>query len=81
MKEETCKIFPNSKDLFDWECINDSVKTKEFIYSYKLSLVSSPLLTQRREGADRAGVPAALPAGFSAAALTHTGTWNTTAPS
>lgn len=51
--------------------------------SSKLSLASSPLLllTQRCEGADGAGVPAALPAGFSAAALTHTGTWNTTAPS
>lgn len=39
------------------------------------------LLTEGSEGAYGAGVPAAFPAGLSAAALTHTGPRNTTAPS
>lgn len=39
------------------------------------------LLTKRCEGAYGAGVPAALPAGLPAAALTHTGPRDTTASS
>lgn len=44
-------------------------------------LQSLLLLTEGREGADGAGVPAALPAGLPAAALTHTGSRDATAPS
>lgn len=39
------------------------------------------LLTEGSEGAYGAGVAAAFPAGLSAAALTHTGPRDTTAPS
>lgn len=52
-------------------------------FTTHLSWVIEPLLllTKWCEGAYGAGVPAALPAGLSAAALTHTGPRDTTAPS
>lgn len=52
-----------------------------FFFLFHLQSLLLLLLTEGREGADWAGVPAALPAGLPAAALTHTGPRDATAPS
>lgn len=48
--------------------------------SYWSIRARSNLLTQRSETPSRAGIAAALATGVTAAALTHAGAWDATAP-